>query len=112
MTNTDSPSPDDPVIVHLVGGPPDWQGELPCLRGDIEDVPFDELGGMYIVDGAHLPPQGPDEDQNPRAHYAPEEGGDRYVWHFQGWVPHSPADPPPCWYLPTADQHAEPGEVP
>jgi hypothetical protein len=102
MTNTSSPAPDDPVTVRLVGGPPDWHGQtLDYLRHEIEDAEFEDLGGVYIVDGAHIPPRRLDEDEAPRAHYAPVSQEDRYTWEFVGWVPHSPADPPPSWYLPT-----------
>ena len=95
-------SDEEYVSVRLVGGPRYWAGqslERIYRRADIEDADPDELGTMLIVpDGVGMPERGEDEDIDPRAVYAPEDG-DRYTWHFQGWFPASPSDPPPGWYL-------------
>ncbi|WDZ91130.1 hypothetical protein [Nocardiopsis sp. HUAS JQ3] len=97
MTSTDL------VVVRLVGGPACWHHQALTgvyTRADIEEPPLDDLGTLLVVDGAQLPPRGDDEDEAPRAHYAPAPDGDRYTWHFVGWVPWSPSDPAPESYLP------------
>lgn len=97
-------APTDPVEVRLHGGPACWHGRTLTgvyTRADIEDVPVEDLGTFLIVpDAADLPDRGEDEDPAPRAHYAPLADGDRYLWHFTGWMPWSPSDPPPESYLP------------
>ncbi|TNY34547.1 hypothetical protein [Thermomonospora catenispora] len=86
---------DETVDVRLVGGPPDWAGKtLTYPRSVVYDRPIEEAGAYLI--SAHPPERGPDEDPAPRAVYAPNN--DRTTWHFWGWFPASPSDPPPEAY--------------
>ncbi|MBB6001340.1 hypothetical protein HNR25_005171 [Streptomonospora salina] len=80
--------------VRLVGGPADWRGRTVRMP-----VPADpEEVGAYLI-SEDTPERPADEDTDPRAVYEPEPGGDPCEWHFRGWMPSSPSDPPPGWYL-------------
>ncbi len=82
--------------VELVGGPDDWRGRTVQMPVDL-DRPREEIGAYLI--SAHTPPRGEEEDVDPRAIYEPDpEPADPLRWIFRGWIPASPADPPPGWY--------------
>ncbi|MFD0773927.1 hypothetical protein ACFQZ2_08315 [Streptomonospora algeriensis] len=78
------------TTVHFIGGPADWRGRRVAMP-----VPEDPAeAGAYLI-SAETPERPAHEDTAPRAVYEPEPGGPVDVWHFQGWFPSSPSDPPP-----------------
>ncbi|MFL1378141.1 hypothetical protein [Nocardiopsis protaetiae] len=75
----------DNVTVHLVGGPPQWDGvEVRGVfdRWEIYEVPASDLGALLAVPG----------QVSQRAVYEPRPGGQRNVWHFRGWATEAPDD--------------------
>ncbi|MDE3720496.1 hypothetical protein PWG71_03785 [Nocardiopsis sp. N85] len=78
---------DDHVTVHLVGGPPCWDGlaiEGVYDHEEIYEVPVGDLGALLRAPSAPRPPQAKGAHEV-RAVYEPLPGGNRNVWHFKGW---------------------------
>ncbi|MET9712558.1 tetratricopeptide repeat protein [Nocardiopsis alba] len=100
MSELDSTPRALPTHVHLVGGPPMWNGATltPELRG-----PDDLYAILQVTDGTQLPERAEDEDTNPAAVYGPlpdaTHPADLAEWYFRGWWPHSPTDPTPRRHL-------------
>ena len=89
MSETTTPS--EAVVVRLIGGPPDWNGQILTHVSAAELAgPREALGG-YLV-SSHVPPGHP--DPGARAVYEPSiDPVPAYLWFFGGWVPYWSGDP-------------------